>query len=141
MATVTISAPLCSTASRVSTKSLYLPVPTSSLDWYERPAITSASSIKQPVLLLTSTGGAKQPLQAPLNLKKLDVVFIFFQQTHRTLQCITTERIAQFPGTHDFQHAGLPLLHLHVNGAFERRTYVLQTVHDYTLRPHGFGNV
>src|SRR5689334_8247637 len=44
IATVTIWAPLASMARRVSSKSRYLPVPTSSLERYSRPATTSASS-------------------------------------------------------------------------------------------------
>src|SRR3954465_10362434 len=43
MATVTICAPLASTAARVSSKSLYLPVPTSRRDEYDLPAMTSCS--------------------------------------------------------------------------------------------------
>src|SRR5881394_1186446 len=44
MATVTISAPLASMARRVSSKSLYLPVPISSRERNLRPATTKASS-------------------------------------------------------------------------------------------------
>src|SRR3569623_1851444 len=43
IATVMISAPLASTARRVSSRSLYLPVPTSRRDWYSRPARMSES--------------------------------------------------------------------------------------------------
>src|SRR4051794_31672866 len=43
MATVTISAPEATTASRVSRKSRYLPVPTRSRDRYARPAMTNGS--------------------------------------------------------------------------------------------------
>src|SRR5215813_7428892 len=43
IATVTISAPLASTAARVSAKSLYLPVPISRRDPYGLPAMTSGS--------------------------------------------------------------------------------------------------
>ena len=43
MATVTIWAPEATTASRVSSKSRYLPVPTSSRERYARPAMTSGS--------------------------------------------------------------------------------------------------
>src|ERR1051326_5935881 len=42
-ATVTISAPDASTARRVSSKSLYLPVPTISRERYSRPASTNGS--------------------------------------------------------------------------------------------------
>src|SRR6185369_3136607 len=42
-ATVTISAPLASTARRVSSKFLYLPVPTISRERYSRPASTNGS--------------------------------------------------------------------------------------------------
>src|SRR5258706_2051627 len=51
MATVTISAPLASMARRVSSKSRYLPVPTSRRDRYALPATTSESP---PVLATTS---------------------------------------------------------------------------------------
>jgi len=43
MATVTISAPLASTARRVSSKSLYLPVPIRRRERYARPATRSGS--------------------------------------------------------------------------------------------------
>jgi hypothetical protein len=43
IATVTICAPLASIAARVSAKSLYLPVPTSRRDRYERPPIVRGS--------------------------------------------------------------------------------------------------
>ena len=43
IATVTICAPLASTAARVSAKSWYLPVPTSRRDAYGLPAMTSGS--------------------------------------------------------------------------------------------------
>src|SRR3569832_1907999 len=43
MATVMISAPLASTAWRVSSRSLYLPVTTSRRDWYSTPAMMSGS--------------------------------------------------------------------------------------------------
>src|SRR3569832_2424724 len=43
MATVMSSAPLASTAWRVSSRSLYLPVPTSRRDWYSPPAMMSGS--------------------------------------------------------------------------------------------------
>src|SRR6185436_1546294 len=43
IATVTMFAPLASTAARVCSKSLYLPVPTRRRDEYARPAITSES--------------------------------------------------------------------------------------------------
>jgi len=43
IATVTICAPLASTAALVSAKSLYLPVPISSREEYGLPAITSGS--------------------------------------------------------------------------------------------------
>src|SRR5712672_4722079 len=45
IATVTISAPLASTARRVSSKSLYLPVPISSRERYARPAMRRGSAI------------------------------------------------------------------------------------------------
>src|SRR5229473_7830579 len=45
IATVTISAPLASTARRVSSKSLYLPVPISRRERYARPAMRSGSAI------------------------------------------------------------------------------------------------
>src|SRR5437762_719639 len=45
LATVTISAPLASTARRVSSKSLYLPVPISRRERYARPAMRSGSAI------------------------------------------------------------------------------------------------
>src|SRR3990172_7073039 len=44
-AMVMICAPLASTARRVSSRSLYLPVPTSSRDEYVRPAMTSGSFV------------------------------------------------------------------------------------------------
>jgi len=44
-ATVTISAPLASMAARVSSKSLYLPVPTSSREVKRRPATSKVSSV------------------------------------------------------------------------------------------------
>src|SRR3569623_515399 len=43
IASVMISAPLASTARRASSRSLYLPVPTSRRDWYSRPARMSES--------------------------------------------------------------------------------------------------
>src|SRR3989442_9325980 len=45
MATVTISAPLASTARRVSSKSRYFPVPIKSRERYARPATRSGSAI------------------------------------------------------------------------------------------------
>src|SRR5213082_1814189 len=45
IATVTISAPLASTARRVSSKSLYLPVPISKRERYACPAMRSGSAI------------------------------------------------------------------------------------------------
>src|SRR5690348_1294454 len=45
IATVTISAPLASTARRVSSKSLYFPVPISRRERYARPAMRSGSAI------------------------------------------------------------------------------------------------
>src|SRR4249919_3995146 len=45
IATVTIAAPEASIARRVSSKSRYLPVPTSRRDSYDLPATTSASFV------------------------------------------------------------------------------------------------
>src|SRR5690349_20297787 len=58
MATVTICAPLASMARRVSSWSLYLPVPTSRRDAYARPAMVSGLSFSfSGAFTSTSTDG------------------------------------------------------------------------------------
>src|SRR5690625_7880640 len=71
----------------------------------------------------------------------LDVVFILVQQTYRLAQCITAEGVTQLTCTHDLDHAGLALVHLHVDGTFECWAHLVDGSHHDGFGAHGNGHL
>src|SRR5471032_2041876 len=78
---------------------------------------------------------------SPWNLEPSHVVFVLIEQAHGLSECIATERIPELARTHDLDDGGLAVIHLQVDGTFERRPHLLELIHYDAFGAHRLGDL